>query len=244
MVFPEGKRCEKFGEWYEIDWLDYIRQKNAKPPFEMGKITYYKLFENDWKTDEFYTSDDTLEIKLGTDEVSYVYNPYDAPRFKGGLSRTFGGTVFQDVPNSRHDIISVYTEPFEEDVFVKGKMSAKLSVKSDCEDTCFYIRVSIEKERGDYGLRDDITSLCYQLGDYNPGSAVCLNFDFDEHAFLIKKGERLRVDISSADNEHYVRHTNQKGLYSEQTTAKIAHNTVYLQNSFLSLPVDKSTIIK
>ena len=118
-------------------------------------------------------------------------------------------------------------------------MSAKLSVKSDCEDTCFYIRVSIEKENGDYGLRDDITSLCYQLGEYIPDAVVTLDFDFDEHAFVIRKGERLRVDISSADNEHYVRHTNQKGLYSEQTTAKIAHNTVYLQKSFLTLPVEK-----
>lgn len=55
--------------------------------------------------------------------------------------------------------------------------------------------------------------------------------------FTLKEGERLRVDISSADNEHYVRHTNNKGLYSEQTTAKIAHNTVYLNASALKLGV-------
>ncbi len=239
IMFPNGKRVEQFGEFYEIEWFDYIRGKNARSPFATGKITYYNLFKNEWETDRFVVSSDTTKIKLGNSEVSYVYNPYDAPKFKGGLSRAFGGTVFQDKPNSRHDIISVYTDPFEEDVFVKGKMSAKLSVKSDCEDTCFYVRVSIEKERGDYGLRDDITSLCYQLGDYKPNTVAEVNFDFDEHAFLIKKGERLRIDIASADNEHYVRHTNQKGLYSEQTTAKIAHNTVYLQNSFLTLPVNK-----
>lgn len=63
-----------------------------------------------------------------------------------------------------------------------------------------------------------------------------LAFEFDEHACLIKAGERLRVDIASASADHYVRHTNQKGLYSEQTTAKIAHNTVYLKNSVLILP--------
>ena len=68
-------------------------------------------------------------------------------------------------------------------------MSARLNVKSDCEDTCFYVRVSIEKEQGDYGLRDDITSLCYQLGDYKPNTVAEVDFDFDEHAFLIKKGE-------------------------------------------------------
>lgn len=238
IVFPNGMRTEQFGKLYEIEWFDFIRGK-SKSPFETGKITYYNLFKNCWQTEQDLNSTNCMNIPLGDGEVSYVYNPYDAPSFKGGLSRAFGGTVYQDAPNSRHDIISVYTEPFEEDVQVKGKMSAKLLVKSDCEDTCFYIRVSIEKHNGDYGLRDDITSLCYQLGDYKPNSVAELDFVFDEHAFLIKKGERLRIDISSADNQHYVRHTNQKGLYSEQTTAKIAHNSVYLQNSFLTLPVEK-----
>ena len=239
IVFPKGNRFENFGDMYEIDWFDYVRGVSETPPFETGKITYYNLFKNKWESDETLKSEESMKIALGDGEVTYVYNPFDPPAFKGGLSRTFGGALYQDKPNSRYDIISVYTNPFEKDVQVKGKMSAKLSVKSDCEDTCFFVRVSIEKENGDFGLRDDITSLCFQLGDYKPNSVVDLSFEFDEHAFLIKKGERLRVDISSADNEHYVRHTNQKGLFSEQTTAKIAHNTVYLKNSYLVLPIDK-----
>lgn len=237
IMFPDGRRDEKFGNLCEVEWFDFIRGKREKSPFETGVITYYNLFANRWENDEFLLAEDEMNIALGREEASYVYNPFDAPKFKGGLSRAFGGTAYQDKPNSRHDIISVYSDVFEEDVCVKGKMTASLTVKSDCEDTCFYIRVSIEKENGDYGLRDDITSLCYQLGEYIPGSVVCLKFDFDEHAFQIKKGERLRIDIASADNEHYVRHTNQKGLYSKQATAKIAHNTVYLQKSYLKLPV-------
>ena len=35
--------------------------------------------------------------------------------------------------------------------------------------------------------------------------------------------------------DHYVRHTNRKGLYSEQETAKVAQNTVHLQHSVLIL---------
>ena len=236
--FEKGKRIEQFGEDYITDWFDYIRQKREKSPFEQGKITYYRLFDNKWTTDDFYDAEKSMDIKLGENEVSYVYNPYDAPKFKGGLSATFGGAEFQDKPNSRHDIISIYTAPFEKDVFVKGKMKGVLNVKSDCEDTCFYMRISIEKEKGDYGLRDDITSLCYQLCDYTPNSYVNLDFSFDEHAFLVKKGERLRIDISSANNEHYVRHTNQKGLYSEMTTAKVARNCVNLEKSRLMLPIE------
>lgn len=238
MFFPVGTRIEKFGENYEIKWLNFIRGKAENCPFEQGKITYYRLFDNKWTTEKHVASEKRMEVSLGEDEISYKYNPYDAPTFKGGLSCAFGGSAFQDKPNSRHDIISVYSKPFENNVFVKGKMQAKLTVKSDCDDTCFYVRVSIEKEGGDFGLRDDITSLVYQLGNYISESIVKLDFNFDEHAFLIKKGERLRVDIASANNEYYVRHTNQKGLYCEQTTAKVANNTVYLKESALTLPIE------
>ena len=154
------------------------------------------------------------------------------------MSRAFGGTVFQDKPNSRHDIISVYTDTFGEDVFVKGKMTAKLKVKSDCEDTGFYVRISATKEGEDLGIRDDITSLCYQLGDYEPNSEVTVNFTFDEHAFAIKKGEKLRIDITSADRVHYVPHTNTKGEFAERDSKKIANNTVYLNESVLTLPIE------
>ena len=64
-----------------------------------------------------------------------------------------------------------------------------------------------------------------------------MGFTFDEHSFMVKKGEKLRIDISSSNLPHYVRHTNQKGLFSEQTTAKIADNTVLLDESYIELPI-------
>lgn len=240
IVFKQGKRTEQFGTAYEIDWFDSIR-KGTDAPFEKNQVTYYRLFDNRWATDSFAPGSDLLQFRLGDTSVSYIYNPYAPPQFKGGLSCNFGGAVFQDPPNLRYDIITVYTDPFERDAFVKGKMAATLCVESDCEDTCFYMRLSIEKEQGDFGLRDDITSLCYQLGDYQPNTEATLEFHFDEHAFRIKKGERIRVDIASADAAHYVRHTNNKGLFSEQTTARVARNTVHLDKSFLKIPVESET---
>lgn len=235
-VFENARRTEKFGEDYEIEWFEHIR-KNAPLPFEKGKVTYYSIFENGWHSDNFEPTGKCLSLTLGDKAVTYAYDPDNPPSFKGGLSCNFGGGVFQNRPNLRDDIISVYTSALECDTLVKGKMQIRLRVSSDCSDTCFYVRVSIEKERGDFGLRDDITSLCYQLGDYTPDTVVNLSFELDEHVFLIKSGERLRVDIASADAEHYVVHTNQKGLYCEQTKTKIARNTVYLQDSELILPV-------
>ena len=117
-------------------------------------------------------------------------------------------------------------------------MKAKLKVKSTCEDTCFYIRISICKEEGYYGLRDDINQISNFNADYVPNSEIEMDFSFDEHAIVVKKGEKLRVDISSSAFPHYLRHTNNKGLFSEQTTAKIADNTVILDDSYIEIPIE------
>ena len=237
IVFPDASRAEFFGPEYDVDWCDYVRGK-GKPVAEPGKVTYYNLFLNQWATDDFYTAKEKMKFTLGDKAVTYTYNPYDPPSFPGGLSSNFGGVAFENKPGDRYDIINIYTEPFEKSVLVKGKMSARLMVSSDCEDTAFYMRISIAKPEGDYGIREDIHSLCEFCPDYKPGECVEISFDFDEHAFLVAPGERLRIDIASADDNNYVRHTNYKGLFSEQTVAKVAHNTVHLDKSFLEIPVE------
>ena len=236
IAFENGTLTEAFGS-YALLWIDAIRH-GKKPPFKAGQITYYKTFEDQWgETPSFNTASKTMRIPLGNGAVTYRYNPYDPASFKGGLSTTSGGNQWQDPPNSRHDIISLFTPEFTEDTVVFGKMNAKLKVRSSCEDTCFYIRLSLCKEQGDYGLRDDINQISNFDVNYIPGTDLEMDFTFDEHSFMVKKGEKLRIDISSSNVPHYVRHTNQKGLFSEQTTAKIADNTVILDESYIELPI-------
>ena len=231
--FPDGEVGETF-KWIEKDWFDAVLGRREFP-CALGKVTYYRLFENKWATDDFEHGKNIKRFTIGEGERTYVYNPYSPASFNGGLSCNFVGAKFQSAPNSRYDILSFYTEEFAEDTFIKGKMRAKLKVKTDCEDTCFYMRISITKEEGDYGLRDDINSVCNFTPDYVPGEYIDMDFTFDEHAFLVKKGEKLRIDISSSASGLYVRHTNNKGLFSEQTTAKVAHNTVVLDKSYLEI---------
>jgi len=235
VCFENGVLKNEFAD-YQICWLNSIRT-DAAPPFERGMVTYYKLFGNEWRCDGFEDSGIRRTLQFGHGEVTYRYNPYDPASFKGGLSANFGGNAWQDPPNSRFDIVSLYTDVFSEDTFVKGKIRARLKVKSDCEDTCFYVRISLCKEEGDYGLRDDINQISSFTADYVPGNAVDMDFSFDEHAFVIQKGEKLRIDISSSAYPHYVRHTNHKGLFSEQRTAKIADNTVLLDESYIEIPI-------
>ena len=225
------------GANYARRWFEAVRG-GTEPPVPRGKLTYYRLFEDRWDTAEFLGADRTMRVPLGTKTVSYTYDPENPPSFRGGLSACFGGAEYQDKPGLRDDIVTVWSAPFAADTFVAGKMKARLAVSSDCEDTCFYIRVSLETAAGDFGLRDDIRSIVYERGDYTPGETAALDFLFDEHAFLVKAGQRLRIDIASADAAHYVRHTNMRGLYAVQTEAKAARNTVELGKSWLELPVE------
>ena len=221
---------------YEVHWMNSVRGKESAP-FEQGKVTYYKLFDCKWCCDDFYDAKGTQRIRLGEGQISYKYNPYAPASFKGGLSANFGGNAWQDAPHSRYDVISLYTPEFEEDTFVKGKIKAKLTVRSDCEDTCFYVRLSLCKPEGDYGLRDDINQISNFDAAYKPNEAIEMDFSFDEHAFVVRKGEKIRIDLSSSAFPLYVPHTNQRGLFSEQRTARIATNTVDLDGSYLELPV-------
>lgn len=228
VAFPVGRRTEQFGASYQIDWFDNIR-KGTPISFKKGVVTYYRAFENTWKSDFYAEETRDMELSLGKGKRTFKYDPQDPPTFRteGLMAEDFG---------ERADVLTVFTEPFSADTLVKGQMRVKLAVSSSAPDTSFYVRISIKKEEYTYVLRHDITSLCYQLGDYEPEREVMLNFRFDEYAFLIKEGESLRLDISSTDNGGYVCHTNRRGEYYLQTGSDVAVNTVYLDRSSIILP--------
>jgi predicted acyl esterase len=230
LCFPSGKRTEQFGAQYKIDWLDHVR-KGTPITYEEGVITYYRTFENEWDSDFYKRPTELIKIGLGEQTVSFDYDPLTPTAFacEG---------CFANEANNETGSIRIYTKPLDRDVFIKGQMQAVLTVSSNCADTSFYARISIKKDQYTYVLRHDITSLSYQLGSYVENEAVKIKFCFDEHAFLLKKGECLQVDIASTDDNTYVSHTNHLGEYSLKTDAKIATNTVYLGDSYLLLPTE------
>ena len=234
LSFPDGKRSEHFGGAYRLAWFENIR-KGTPLPFEKGNVAFYRTFENVWHHSFYLHPTKPVSLTLGANTATFTYDPLDPPAFneEGTFLKSF---------SDRADVITLTTPPFEEDVFVKGQMSARLTVSSSCADTSFYMCISIKKPQGDYVLRHDITSLCYQLGSYTPNSQAVLSFTFDEHAFLLKKGESLRIDISSTDDNTYVCHTNQQGEYALQTKTAVAVNTVDLRCSHIILPIEEKTV--
>lgn len=243
--FPDASLADKN---ITLSWFNHIR-KNEKLDFiELGKVKWYSLWQNKWCSAEhlqnasnsvkFYLNKNRTLDKNSDEssEITYAYNPQNPAKFNGSITFGFGGMQLQDKPNSRPDIISFVSAPFEKDTIVEGRMKVSLSVKTDCEDTCFYVRVHIVKKDGKtYSLRDDITSVLREVKDYKPNSKARINFELVEHSFMFEKGDKLRVDVSSSCIPSFSVHTNFKGNQNTINKTKIANNTVIAGESHIEI---------
>ncbi len=220
-----------------LDWFDCCRTgKNCDfaPP---GKVSCYALWENRRIGEEaFADGPRRVDFALGTGAKSWTYDPRrPLPEFPGSGGNCFGGMRRQPEPGFRDDVVSFVLPPVEAELRVRGRMRASLAVSSDCEDTCFYARVSVDKGDGIwYLLRDDITTMCADGRDYIPGTVKTVAFAFPRLAFRLEKGDRLRVDVSSACSQ-FAPHGNVRGNQNFVREPKTARNTVLADRSSLTV---------
>ena len=174
-----------------------------------------------------------MRLALGDGERTYVYDPLSPlPEFPGSGGICFGGMQVQPPPGFRDDVLSFMLPEITGRIDVRGRMEAELAVESDCEDTCFYVRISVDKGDGRWLLlRDDIKSLAFD-SPYVPGERRTLRFRFADHAFRLDKGNRLRVDVSSACSQ-FAPHPNTAGKAFAETKPRIAKNKVFAAASTL-----------
>ena len=219
------------------DWFDYCRTGRPCTNATPGHVRYYALWENRWiEGAAIEDGSRRIDLPLGTGSRAWTYDPKrPLPDFPGSGGICFGGMRLQPQPDFRDDVVSYILPPVTERLDVRGRMRARLVVTSDCEDTCFYARVSVKKPDGKwYLLRDDITSLCADGADYTPGSEKAVSFRFADHAFRLEKGDVLRVDVASGCSQ-FAPHGNVKGLQAAVREPKVARNSVRADASALTL---------
>ncbi len=232
-----------------VEWFDAIRAAAKEGrPFEglvnmpAATTSYYALWENVWITEpELLDGPRQVSFTLGEKNRAYTYDPKrPLPNFPGSGGLCFGGMQAQPEPDFRDDVVSFVLPPVTERLDVRGRMTAELTVESDCEDTCFYIRVSVDKGDGTwYLLRDDITSLSTAVRDgrlVKSGKQATITYRFPDHAFRLEPGDRLRVDVSSACSQ-FAPHSNVVGDQFTIREPKVAHNQVIASKSRLILSV-------
>ena len=252
VFFPNGSRHDEAGRDSDLDWFDWCRGKGTLKYIRPGETRWYELWANEWRVapemadapgrlSVSFTSDRRLSfapVSPGGETVRFSYDPSSPPSFPGAGCLGFGGMKEQPAPGFRADVVSFVSGPSPKRYDVRGRMKLTLSVSTDCDDTAFFVRVSVRKRDGKwYTLRDDIKSISWDHPDYVPGTAVSIAYTLSDHAFVIEEGDRLRADVAGANAEAFIPHTNFKGPFAEQTKSRVAQDTLFPAGCSLVLPV-------
>lgn len=230
---------------YAAQWFESIRQKTPYPYAKTGKITYYSIGGGNWSTANTAISprpEKTLYFRenltlVGTPDtadtqITYRYDPDNAP-----CCFRHNGIFPGHAPNSVPGVITFLSEPAEYEQRFLGPVHWHMTVSSDCDDTAFFLRVSMVENGVSYNLTQLITSLSHIAPDCYAGIPITIDLDTTPIAFTLKKGCQLRVDISS-HSDIFAPHANVKGHWAEVTETKIANNTLHLKDAYIALPIE------
>lgn len=226
------------------NWPNKTEQKNV-----------YLEMENQLGNKSGILSNDKLPK---SDSVSFIYDPNNPVISKGGsallawITPNFKGiapaSVLQPEPGYREDVLTFVSPPLKEELLIAGNIKVHLTVSSDVQDTAFSVKVMVVLENGEaLNIGDGITSLAYRAGKklqniYKELEAVDIEIELWPITWCIKKGSKIRLDISSSNFPAYHIHPNISGPWAEQKSVKIATQTIYFgenHNSFVEIPFVK-----
>jgi len=190
--------------------------------------------------------------------ATFQYDPEKPVRTIGGeallawISPGFHGarpsSILQDKPGTRQDVISFLTERLQADMRISGAVKVYLSVASDAEDTSFTVKISeVCPDGNSYNIRDGITSIAYrneasQPQKYESGQVVQLEIELWPITWTLKKGSKLRLDVSSSNFPAYHIHSNVAGAWALQQNTRIANQQIHLgrgNRSCIEIPIVK-----
>lgn len=216
------------------------------PPTHAVKNFYFDVFENANLCEGGILRSEEVHQQQ---KISYLFDPQDPVKTKGGSSfivplsdELKPGAVFQGDICLREDVLSFISEPLTEDMTLAGSARVYLSVSSNAPDTMFTAKLmDVLPDGSAVNIRDSATTLSYRNGSadalvYEPDSVVDVAIDMWAMQWTLKKGHRVRVDISSSNFPAFNIHSNFAGPWEQQTQTQTAQQTLYSPSS-LQLPI-------
>ena len=231
-------------EWFHSLLLEEKDPEHEVLVYQIGADKWLHLAE--WPSRQvfpvsyFLDADGTLQGKAPAEEsaLSYTYDPLNPVLSVGGETLFSAddrkGSRLQPPVGYRDDILFFRSEPLEQPLYLSGSPEATVWFSSDCEDTAVAVKISEEKADGStYNIRTGIATLAFRenklgpRGTYTPGEIVPVRIKLLPIEWEISAGSRIRVDICSSDFPQYSLHSNYPGVWSEQASVRVAHQTVW-----------------
>lgn len=191
-------------------------------------------------------------------ELSYRYDPLQPWKSEGGTRgiafaflRGDGvepGPVEQTWPCKREDVLRFLGAEAVRDERIAGRARLRLRVRSSAEDTAFVAKlVDVDAKGRALHVTDGAATLRWPTADtatlvpYVPGSEREVEIDFHPTSWVLQKGHRLGVWVSSSSHPMLSVHMNTARPWYEETMPVVARQTVVLGGegaSRLAVPLE------
>lgn len=182
----------------------------------------------------------------------YRYDPAKPVPSRGGPICCTGnpqdkaGLVNQRDVESRDDVLVYTSAPLAKPMRIAGPLNARLVVSSSALDTDFVARlVHVRPDGTATNIQEGALRARYREGLtrpalMKPGQRYELTVRMRSMAYLIPKGHRIRLDITSSSFPRLERNLNTGGRNYDESVGVVAVNTVHhggTVRSFVELPV-------
>lgn len=179
--------------------------------------------------------------------LTYKYDPGNPTPTRGGQNLLIEkGPMDQRPVESRDDVLLFTSEPLAEPLEVTGRITARLSISSDCPDTDFAVKLcDVYPDGRSMLVTDGIQRAALRTSVekrelLEPGKVYEVNVDLWSTSLIFNKGHRIRVAVSSSNAPRFEPNPNTGESKLTPGKSRIATNTLHLSEakpSLILLPV-------
>jgi putative CocE/NonD family hydrolase len=221
-----------------LDWFKrYLLGDNDTPQQKAVKL--YVIGADEWRCfDEwppretrcehwYLQSQHQLFDRIAETDAAdqYRYDPLDPTPAAGGPS-LFGNNFSIDNAQleARSDVLIYTSEPFVRHKDIIGPIHAELFVASTAESADFFVRLCDVDEQG---ISKNICDGLQRVAIQSSNSAQCVRIALWPTAYRIKRGHKLRAQISSGAFPRWARNLGGAEPLAQQTQPRAATQTIY-----------------
>ena len=226
-----------------LAWLD-TQVKGKQGGMHELPVQLFVMGENTWRhfadwppparTERWYLQPGGAlvpSIPPASEPDHYRYDPADPTPAVGGNSlgaRKRIGPQDNRSLEARSDVLVYTSAVLEQDLEVIGPVKAEVYVRSSLQYTDFFVRLCVVKASGrSINLCDGIVRLTPGSVPPEPDGSLRLSIDLWPTAYHFRKGERLRVQVSSGAHPRFVRNLGSGEPLATGTKLCEASQTVY-----------------
>jgi putative CocE/NonD family hydrolase len=172
-----------------------------------------------------------LTEPLASEPDRYRYDPADPTPAVGGNSLGAAkhmGPKDNRSLEARADVLVYTSAPLFQDIEVIGPVGAELYVRSSLEHTDFFVRLCVVEASGkSINLCDGILRLTPGSVSPEPDGSLHISINVWPTAYHFRKGERIRVQVSSGAHPRFVRNFGSGEPLATGTKLFVADQVVY-----------------